>query len=265
MNRQRILVLAGAFVASIVVAFLVSHMLGGGTEKAKAVPPPPKIAMSEVLVASSDLAPGTQLNPSLVHWQAWPKSTVDASFITREANPNLDDIVTGAVVRAPLVSGEPLTTTKVVEHAQGAGFMAAIVGPGMRALSIPISTDTGAGGFILPNDHVDVIATILVSENPRRFGSVIVLNNVRVLAVDQTYESKDQKTVLAKTATLEVTPVQGQLVARAAAAGQLSLALRGLSDDAESAADKTPALQTNQEVNVIRFGVERPVSIGGGN
>src|SRR5580704_17588691 len=121
MNTQRIVVLAGAFVAAIVVAFLVSHMLGGGAQTVKAaLPPPSRVATSEVLVASGDLAPGTLLTPSSVRWQEWPKANVDSSFITKEANPDLDKVVTGAVVRAPLVSGEPLSTSKIVEHAQGA-------------------------------------------------------------------------------------------------------------------------------------------------
>jgi len=136
MNLQRILVLAGAFVAAIAVAFLVSHMLGGGAQNVKAAPPPPRIAMSEVLVAAADLSPGTLLTSSSVRWQEWPKSNVDSSFITRESNPDLDKVVTGAVVRAPLTSGEPLNASKIVEHAQGAGYMAAMVAPGMRAVSL---------------------------------------------------------------------------------------------------------------------------------
>jgi pilus assembly protein CpaB len=272
MNRQRILVLAGAFVAAIVVAFVVSHLLGGSTEKAKAVALPPRIAMSEILVASADLSPGTQLTTSDVHWQQWPKASVDPRFITREANPVIENVVNGSVVRAPLVTGEPLTTSKIVEHAQGAGLMAAIVSPGMRAVSIPVSTETGAGGFILPNDRVDVIASQLVSDTPRRFRARTLLTDVRVLAVDQTYEGKDQKTVLAKTATLELTPEQSELVIKAQAQGTLSLALRALSDSSANPAAAATATSVavathdvSSEADVIRYGVQGPSIMGGRN
>jgi pilus assembly protein CpaB len=298
MNRQRILVLAGAFVAAIVVAFLVSHLLGGGTEKAKAVALPPRIAMSDILVASADLSPGTQLSSSDVRWQQWPRASVDPRFITRDANPNVDNVVNGAVVRAPLVAGEPLTTSKIVQHAQSAGLMSALVSPGMRAVSIQVSTETGAGGFILPNDRVDVIASQLLSDTPRRFRTRTLLPDVRVLAVDQTYEGKDQKTVLAKTATLELTPEQSELVIKAQAQGTLSLALRALGDSSTntsstntsstntsstntSSATNTSSTNTSSaantgniavashdaptEADVIRYGVQGPSIMGGRN
>lgn len=265
MTTQRVLVLAGAFVAAIVVAFLVSHMLGGGTPPVKAALPP-RIATSQVLVAAENLQPGTQLTAASVRWQQWPKSNVDASFITQDATPDLGKAVEGAVVRAPLVAGEPLSSTKIVQHAEGAGFMAAVVSPGMRAISIPITTESGAGGFILPNDRVDVIASQQISEQPRRFRAHTVLENVRVLAVDQTYEEKDQKSVLAKTATLELSPAQAELVTRAQASGSIALALRPLAESDASektVADASKRTSTQSgEVSVIRYGVERPATYG---
>jgi pilus assembly protein CpaB len=269
MNSQRILVLAGAFVAAIVVALLVSHLLGGGTPPVKAAPPaPPRIAMSEVLVAAADLSPGAQLTPSSVRWQEWPRASVDRRFITQDVNPDLEKFVKGAVVRAPLVSGEPLSTFKIVEHAQGAGFMAAIVSPGMRAISVAISTETGAGGFILPNDRVDVLLTRQISDNPRRFLTRTVLDDVRVLAVDQTFESKDEKSVLAKTATLELSPEQTELVSRAQASGTIALSLRSLEEsggaNAKALADAAQAKAHADEgvVSIVRYGVDRPASFG---
>ncbi len=267
MNMQRVLVLAGAFVAAIAVAFLVSHMVGGGTPNVKAALPPPRIPTSEVLVAAADLSPGTQLTPSSVRWQEWPKSNVDSSFITRGNNPDVDKVVTGAVVRAPLVSGEPLNASKIVEHAQGAGYMAAMLAPGMRAVSIPITTENGAGGFILPNDRVDVISTRQVSDSPRRFLSRTILNDIRVLAVDQTYDGKDQKSVLAKTVTLELSPDQTEAIGRAQASGTLALTLRSLEQEdagAKALASATQGARHADEgqVAVIRYGIERTASFG---
>jgi pilus assembly protein CpaB len=264
MNTQRILVLAGAGIAALAAAFLVRYLLGGGTPKVVAALPPP-VTTSEVLVAAADLAPGAQLTPESVRWQQWPKRSVDSSFITHDATPDLGKVVTGAVVRAPMVSGEPLSTSKIVEHAQGVGYMAAVVTPGMRALAIPITTETGAGGFILPNDRVDVLSTLLISDSPRRFRSRTLLTDIRVLAVDQTYEGKEQKTVLAKTATLELSPDQVETIETAQASGTLSLALRALgqANAPETASSKSAHGRGDANVvSVYRYGLERPTTFG---
>ena len=262
MNMPRVLILGLAAVAAGAAAFLARGLLGGGTPQVAAMTPPPSIQMSEVLVASAPLQPGQALNPSLVHWQTWPKSGVDSTFITHDSTPNLEAALTGTVVRAPIVEGEPVTDTKFV-HGDAAGFMAATLSPGMRAVSISITTESGAGGFILPNDRVDLMMTELVSDNPRRFRARVVLTNIRVLAMDQTFkQDRDQKVVLAKTATLELTADQARLVVKAQAGGPLSLALRALGDDSKAAplalnethnddGDVTSA----SGVTVIRFGV----------
>jgi pilus assembly protein CpaB len=260
MNNQRMLLVGGAGVFALVVAMLMLRLLGGGTQTAKAALPPPKPATSQVLVASQNLQPGTALTPALVRWQEWPKSAVDSSFITADEASNLNHVIAGAVVRAPMVSGEPLTASKMV-HADSAGFMAAMVGEGMRAVSIGISTESGAGGFILPNDRVDVLVTQQVSESPRRFGTQTLLHDVRVLAVDQTFrEDKDQKVVLAKTATLELTPHQAEHVEQAQATGTISLSLRALGDNGNS---KTPDVEASESgdaatMTIIGYGVPRP-------
>lgn len=261
MNTSRVIILGAAALAAGAAAFLARGLLGGGTEKVKAAPPPPPVTTSEVLVAANDLQAGSPLEQSSLRWQTWPKSSVDSSFITHDEAPDLNRFVTGTVVRSPVLAGEPLTTSKMV-HADGAGFMAAMVTPGMRAVSIAVSTESGAGGFILPNDRVDVVVTLQISETPRRFGSRTLLNDVRVLAVDQTYkEDKDQKVVLAKTATLELSQPQAELVERAAAAGTLSLALRALGDNGiESKALADGAAQADGgPIAVIRYGVPRLV------
>jgi len=259
MNTQRMLILGVAAIAAGGAALLAHSLMGGGTQTAKASLPPPKPATSEVLVASQTLQPGTALTPSLVRWQEWPKSSVDSTFITQEQAPNLNQVIVGAVVRAPLVSGEPLTASKMV-HADSAGFMAAMVGEGMRAVSIGISTESGAGGFILPNDRVDVLVTQQISDSPRRFGAQTLLHDVRVLAVDQTFrEDKDQKVVLAKTATLELTPHQAEHVEQAQATGTISLSLRALGDNGNS---KTPDVEADDggsaAITIIGYAVPRP-------
>lgn len=258
MNRSRVVVLVVAAFAAGIVALLVRGLLGGGTPDVKAAIAPAPAATEDVLVASTNVQPGIALSPDSVHWQAWPKSAVDSSFITSNGKSDVSSIVKGTVARAPLIAGEPLSENKIV-HADASGFMAAQLTPGMRAVSIPVSTDTSAGGFILPNDRVDVIVTVQISDNPRRFGSLTILDDVRVLAMDQTFtQDKDQKTVLAKTATLELTPVQADLMARSAATGTISLALRPLGDN--DVADTSATKKHNADdgnVAVIRYGVGR--------
>ncbi|HEX3666706.1 MAG TPA: Flp pilus assembly protein CpaB [Rhizomicrobium sp.] len=253
MDRSRIIVLAIAAVAAGAVALLARSLLGGGTQPTAAAPAP-RIAMSEVLVATSELAPGSQLTPTSVRWQDWPRSSVDPSFITHDTQPDLSKIVQGTVVRAPMMPGEPLTTTKIV-HGNAAGYMSAMLMSGERAVSIPISADTGAGGFILPNDRVDILCTIQ-QQDSHRIESTTILKDVRVLAVDQTYDSKDTKSVVARTATIELSPSQVELIERYKAAGTLSLSLRALGDN-ETADVNAGAKDDNgtQQIDVLRYGV----------
>jgi len=258
MNTSRVVILGAAALAAGAAAFLARGLLGGGTEKVKAAPPPPPTT-NEVLVAADAIQAGAPLLPGSVRWQVWPKGSVDSSFITHADAPDVDHLVSGVVAREPIAAGEPLTESKIV-HADAAGFMAAEVTPGMRAVSIGISTESGAGGFILPNDRVDVLVTGQVSDTPRRFGTKTILSDVRVLAVDQTYkEDKDQKVVLAKTATLELAPKQAELVEMAQAAGTLTLTLRALGDSGLQDKSAAGSGQTDAgPMYIIRYGVVRP-------
>jgi len=274
MNMQRMIVLGVAVIAAAAAAFLARGMLGGGTPKAVAVIMPPQMQTRQVLVAAVPLQPGQILNATMVRWDKWPSSAVDSTFITQDATPDITTATTGTVVRSPIVVGGPLTTSNIV-HSDAAGFMAATLMPGMRAVSIPITVESGAGGFILPNDRVDLIMTEQINDQPRRFRAHTVLTNVRVLAVDQTFkQDSDQKVVLAKTVTLELSPNQAQSVIKAEAAGPLSLALRPLDSRPPKLAQATPtstptlaavppdddasapdAEADGSSVDVIRFGV----------
>jgi len=273
MNMPRMLILAVAAIAAGAAALLARSLLGGGTPAAVAKPAP-MIATSEVLVAASAIQPGQKLNPMLVRWQRWPTSNIDASFITHRQQPSIELAVRNTVARTPIMAGEPLSGSKIV-HSDSAGFMAATLGVGMRAVSIPLTTESGAGGFILPNDRVDLMMSVQISDNPKRYQARIVLANIRVLAVDQTIkQDQNQKVVLAKTATLELTPAQARAVVRAQSTGTLSLALRSLSDSnvavaavqnpvAAAPAQSPQAAEEDQpgdSITVIRFGVEGSVN-----
>ncbi len=258
MDRSRIIVLVIAAAAAGAVALLARSLLGGGTQPTVAAPAP-QMAMSEVLVAASALAPGSQLTPASVRWQDWPQSSVDPSFITHNSAPDISKIVQGAVVRAPMMTGEPLSTTKIV-HGNAAGYMSAMLMPGMRAVSIAISADTGAGGFILPNDRVDVLCTIQPQES-HKVESGTILKNIRVLAVDQSNDSKHSKNVVGRTATLELSPSQVELIERAKVGGTLSLALRPLGDSETADTNAAKDDSGTKEIDILRYGVLRAATV----
>src|SRR5213595_3076660 len=261
MNTARIVVLTIALIAGGVAAYLAS---GIGDK------PPPTEAITlqtvDVLVAKSDIGLGQTVTAEAVQWQTWPAATASNSFIRRNDRPDATTQVAGSIARAPFIAGEPIREPKLVK-ANGSGFMAAILPTGMRAISTEISPETGAGGFILPNDRVDVILSKR-EKNPDRGGSAdivnseVILANVRVLAIDQTPKEKDgQSAVIGKTVTLELRPEQGQTLARARQSGTLSLALRSITDVnmVENRSDgQAPA--RGESVTVVRYGVSRPTT-----
>jgi pilus assembly protein CpaB len=249
MNTPRLVVLGLAALAAGGAAFLARGLLGGGTAHVAAATAPPPIRTTEVMVAASDIAPGQKLTPELVRWEKWPSSAIDPSFMTSSGDSNVEADLKGTVVRAPVVAGQPLTTLNVI-HSDSASFMSATLMPGMRAVAITVSVASVAGGFILPNDRVDLVLTQQMGDS-HRFRSMTILHDVRVLAIDQAAQEtgkqeKAQKAVSdVKTATLELAPDQAEKVTRAQASGTLSLLLRPL-------VEKTAALTGNARVQAAR-------------
>jgi pilus assembly protein CpaB len=260
MNTARIVVLTIAVGAGGIAAYLAS----GTDNKPLPTAPVAQLQTVEVLVAKSDIGLGQSVAPEDLQWQTWPAATASNSFIRRNERPDATTQIAGSIARAPFIAGEPIREPKLVK-ANGSGFMAAILPTGMRAVSTEISPETGAGGFILPNDRVDVILSKR-EKNPDRGGSTdivnseIILSNVRVLAIDQAPKEKDgQNAVVGKTVTLELKPEQAETLARARQSGTLSLALRSIAD--VSAADTRPDDQVRrrgESVNVVRYGVSSP-------
>ncbi len=261
MNTARIVVLSLAVGAGGIAAFLASRSEAPPPVQA----PVEKTESTEVLVARGDIALGQTLTASDLQWVRWPAETASASFIRRTDRPDALEQVAGSIARSPFVAGEPMRETKLVK-ANGSGFMAAILPTGMRAVSTEISPETGAGGFILPNDRVDVILSRRYP-NPERTGpdvvtSEIVLSNIRVLAIDQAVEEKNgQKVVVGKTATIELKPEQTELLARSRQSGTLSLALRSIVDANAPESQSDDGKVRRETVNIVRFGVPSSQSI----
>jgi pilus assembly protein CpaB len=257
MNTARIVVLTIALGAGGVAAYLAS-----GTDKKIVVSEPAaQISTVDVLVARADIGLGQSLKPDDMQWQTWPASSTGNSFIRRGERPDAATQVAGWIARAPFIAGEPIREQKLV-RADGSGFMAAILPAGMRAISTEISPETGVGGFILPNDRVDVILSRREKgadqNGPDEVRSEIILSNVRVLAIDQAPKEKDgQNAVVGKTVTLELKPEQAETLARSRQTGTLALALRSIADlnVVENIPDDSAALRRGGSINVVRYGV----------
>ncbi len=254
MNTARIVVLTIAVGAGGLAAWLAS-----GSDRKPQSAPVAQMQTVDVLVAKADIPLGKTLSASDLQWQTWPADAASASFVRRDSRPDATQKLDGAAIaRSPFVTGEPIRDSKLV-MAGNAGFMAAVLPAGMRAISTEISPETGAGGFILPNDRVDVILSRREKNPDQNNGetavSETILTNVRVLAIDQTPREKEgQNTVLGKTATLELKPEQAEMLARARQTGTLSLALRSLADANAPVADNDDNGR-RESINVVRYGV----------
>src|SRR6266850_1348612 len=259
MNTARIVVLTIAVGAGGIAAYLAS-----GSDNKPPTAPVAQLSTVDVLVAKSDIGLGQSVTPGDVQWQAWPATTASNSFIRRNERPDATTQIVGSIARAPFIAGEPIREPKLVK-ANGSGFMAAILPSGMRAISTEISPETGAGGFILPNDRVDVILSKR-ERNPDRSGSSdiviseIILANVRVLAIDQAPKEKEgQNAVVGKTVTLELKPEQSETLARARQSGTLSLSLRSIADVNAVDTKSDDAPRRGDSINVVRYGIAIPM------
>ena len=256
MNSARIVVLIIALGAGGVAAYLAS----GSDNKPAPVQPVAQMETVDVLVAKSDIGLGQTVKLEDLLWQTWPASTVSNTFIRRSDRPDATTQVAGSIARAPFIAGEPIREQKLVK-ADGSGFMAAILPTGMRAVSTEISPETASGGFILPNDRVDVVLT-RHQKNPDHADSndivvsQIILSNIRVLAIDQAPKEKDgQSSLVGRTVTLELKPEQTATLAAARQAGTLSLALRSIADANAVEIPDDNAAKRGVSVNVVRYGI----------
>src|SRR5437762_10352210 len=261
MKTARIVVLTIAVGAGGIAAYLAS-----GSDNRAPAEPVAILQTVDVLVAKSDIGLGQTVTPEDMLWQTWPAATASNTFIQRNQRPEATTQIAGSIARAPFIAGEPIREPKLVK-ANGSGFMAAILPAGMRAISTEISPETGAGGFILPNDRVDVILSKR-EKNPDKSGptdivnSEIILPNVRVLAIDQAPKEKDgQNAVVGKTVTLELKPEQAETLAQARQTGTLALALRSITDLHLVETTDDQRVKRGDNINVVRYGVPSSATI----
>ncbi|MBZ9656707.1 Flp pilus assembly protein CpaB [Phyllobacterium lublinensis] len=194
-----------------------------------------QIKLQDILVATENLGVGAEVQ-SQMRWQAWPEDAMADGYIKRTDRPNAEEDLRGSTVRLQIFPGEPIREAKLI--GKGQSFMSAQLPAGMRAVATQITVDTAAGGFILPDDYVDVIMIRQMNdEMPKQFTTETILRNIRVLAIDQTIQEDEtgQKTKVGSTATLELTPEQAEIIAVAEQmASRITLALRSLQDAQEA-------------------------------
>ncbi|MEM7464406.1 MAG: Flp pilus assembly protein CpaB [Pseudomonadota bacterium] len=267
MKVARMAVVSGALLASVGAGYLAFSLSAREPVVQTVESDRPTISMEQVLVASADISLGSSLKPGSIRWQEWPSDAVGRGFVTQASEPDALDSFDGAIARAVFYEGEPIRESKLVRSDRG--YMSAILPSGQRAIATTISTETSAGGFILPNDRVDVIMTRRHpgSENGD-YVTETILENIRVLAIDQTVEEQDgESVVVGETATLQLTPRQAEVLTVAQQmADRLALTLRSIEDSKNEKTSAAYHLIGGERgagtVRVIKYGGTKDVLVG---
>ncbi|APE27068.1 Flp pilus assembly protein CpaB [Aurantiacibacter gangjinensis] len=270
MDKKKLILLVGALIIAVGTAFAARTMFAGAAAPqaeaaAEVEPTGPK-----VLVAKRGLPVGTIITADAVSYQLWPQELVqDAYFIDGEAD--MEQLL-GTVVRHPITAGEPVTQGSLVSPGDR-GFLAAALGPGMRAVTVPVSARTGVAGFVFPGDRVDMVLTQTVQgdEGLSMQTSETILTNLRVLATDQSTETttdENGRTVVRafRTVTMEVTPRIAERITVAQTIGTISLTLRSIADNqaeldraiAAGEIDLPDDASPEEEEELLRTAMSRP-------
>lgn len=255
---MRVVILAIAIVAAGAAGYLAMNMMGssGPPQQVAVAPPPPAIEVDEVLVATETLTTGARVE-NRMRWQKWPTDALSPDFITRESRPDAIGELSESVVRATIAQGEPIRPIKLLGADQS--FMSSILPAGKRAVATEIAADTSAGGFILPDDYVDVIMVSRGQDGG--FETETILNSIRVLAIDQTIREDEEGRLVqvGQTATLELTPRQAEIITVARQmADRLTLSLRSVKDvnpeDSADAAEHLVGAGPDGTITIIKGG-----------
>ena len=279
MEKRRTLLIVGLAVAAVVVFTQVKKL--GTPNPVQQVAAPAqvieKVKYVDVLVATTNMSLGSRVSDQSVKWKQWPAEALSPALISNDLRPQAIEELKGAIVRSPILEGEPISEGKLVK-AGASGVMAALLKPGMRAVTTRISVDTAAGGFIQPGDRVDIILTQTVQpsrsasstqSSQRVFIADTIFENVHVLAIDQTYSTSAEggAAVIGSTATFEMSQEDAELLQQSVSKGDLSLTLRGIIRSGARAisAAKTEKKQVETEstLTVYRGGQPQQVAIRG--
>lgn len=247
MSPMRIIILLVAAIAAAGAAFLVRNMSPAPAPAAPVAPVEQapvhiteviEVPQTPVLVLTRDVPMGYLLTTADFEWKEWPDTTLNVNYYTQDIFPEAIDDLAGSVVRSAMVQNEPVLPSKIVQKGE-TGYMAALLTPGMRAVSVEISVDNASGGFILPGDRVDVMVTYDLTfteggEQVTRPTTTTLMENVRILAIDQIFsDAAAGQFAIGSTATVELFPDQARLLVLAERLGKVTMALRSLRDAVE--------------------------------
>lgn len=228
MNLSKILIIVVALGAAIGAMMLSKSLLTPAPTQVADVQIIEQVEKADILMANTFMPMGHKITEDDVIWQEWPKDMVRENMITRDDNEDKMAQAIASIVKVQIDEGDPIRFSKLINPEEG-GLLSALLAPGMRAISTPISPETSAGGFILPNDKVDVLLTKQDRNSNNKTETILV--NIKVLAIDQTIREEDgQQVVVGKTATLELSSAQSEILAMANNEGSLTLSLRSLAD-----------------------------------
>ena len=238
MDVKKIILIVVAMIVALGAAFGVNSLMRGSSAPQARAAAAPQVTGPGVLVATRALPVGTILTADALRFQPWPEGLVKPDQYYLEDQSNIQSLV-GSVVRIAVTSGAPVTKGSLV-NPRDRGFLAAALGPGMRAVTVPLSADQGVAGFVFPGDRVDLLLTLNLEDEEdqsvKLYTSETIVRNLRVLAVDQrtvpTGEGGEATPQVAATVTLEVTPQIAEAIAVARTTGTISLALRSIADSA---------------------------------
>ena len=265
------MVLGVALLAAVLALFLVRGMAGK-----PAAPATQQIVTNgvPVLVATRPLDQGDTAAPGDLGWANFPTESLSENFLQQKSTPSAMQDFTGAVARFRVEKGEPITAAKLIKPGEQ-GFMAALLTPGYRAVSMPITQNSGVAGFVQPNDHVDIISTRKVQiqgegGNHEEARSNVILEDVRVLAIDQRYRpmvpGKDPPATPGSVATLELTPADAEILAMSDKVGEITMTLRGVGKETHTLGRRAGQDAGTGSVRIHKFGsvAEASVKSSGG-
>lgn len=278
MDKKRVILIGGLIVLGAVV-FTQAQKLGQPTAAPTQAPAVKveQVEYQDILSASADIPFGGRLSSANIKWKQWPKEAMSPEYVTREDRPDALEEFGAGVARAPIYVGEPISERRVVMVGDK-GLMSGLLTPGMRAVATEISTESASGGFIQPGDHVDIILTVEVEEPPLPgqtrgkdvFESSTVFSNVRVLAIDQTFDIDEEggASIEGSTATLELSPGDAELLQVAIASGDLSMVLRPIGSSVGNGFATSRSTMSNkravrESITVYRNGEQSAVAIVG--
>jgi pilus assembly protein CpaB len=270
--NPKIVMVAALLLAGLTAWFVQSWLSGQKAQVAEVSPAAaPSLPTVEILVVKEELQIGAFIKPEHLLWKAWPEDSVIAGYLVKGTTQEKD--LAGAVVRTRMYPGEPLTKERVV-HPGDQGFLAAVVEPGKRAVSVPIDATRGVSGFVFPGDYVDVLLTFKrdvmnadaeTAVNETRYFSQTLLTDARVLGIDQAVRNEGNQAKVAKTATLEVSPKQAEKIAVALEVGELSLSLRSIGRQEMEMAELTRQVQVAQSGKTAAAGAPARASYTSGS